>query len=84
MDNYIAVHEEPEHITYFRIYRSAWTVFLTWKRFFPLIDWLMCTIQSNQTLDALIKYVALYHSSYWNSFKCIVFDQIIFFYLDQL
>ena len=29
--------------------------------FFPLIDRLVCTIQSNQTLDALIKYVAYYH-----------------------
>jgi len=29
--------------------------------FFPLIDRLMCTIQSNQTLDALIKYVVEYH-----------------------
>ena len=32
--------------------------------FFPLIDRLVCTIQNNQTLDALIKYVALYHSLY--------------------
>ena len=28
--------------------------------FFALIDRLMCTIQSNQMLDALIKYVAQY------------------------
>ena len=43
--------------------------FCTWKRFvfFALIDRLVCTIQSNQTLDALIKYVALR-----NSFKCSV------------
>jgi len=26
--------------------------------FFPLIDRLVCSIQSNQTLDAFIKYVA--------------------------
>jgi len=26
--------------------------------FFPLIDKLMCTLQSNQTLDAMIIYVA--------------------------
>jgi len=25
-DNYLAVHEEPEHITYVRTYRSTWTV----------------------------------------------------------
>ena len=25
-DNYLVVHEGPEHITYFRIYCSAWTV----------------------------------------------------------
>ena len=25
-DDYLAVHEEPEHITYFRTYGSAWTV----------------------------------------------------------
>ena len=32
--------------------------FCTWKRFFfSLIDRLVCTIQHNQTLDALIKYV---------------------------
>jgi len=47
-DNYLAVHEEPELITYFRTYRSAWTVLY-------LIDRLLCMIQSNQTLDALIK-----------------------------
>ena len=29
--------------------------------FFPLIDRLVCRIQSNQTLDASIKYVAYYH-----------------------
>ena len=29
--------------------------------FFPLIDRLVCTIQNNQTLDTLIKYVAYYH-----------------------
>jgi len=39
--------------------------FCTWKRFvFPLIDRLVWTIQSNQTLDALIKYVAQYHILY--------------------
>ena len=32
--------------------------------FFPLIDRLVCTIQNNQTLDALIKYVAEYHMLY--------------------
>ena len=31
---------------------------------FPLIDKFVCTIQSNQTLDALIKYVAKYHILY--------------------
>ena len=36
MDNYIAVHEEPEHITYFRIYRSAWTVFFNMETFFSV------------------------------------------------
>ena len=37
----------------------------TWKRFFfPLIDRMVCTIQSNQTSDALIKYVAQYHILY--------------------
>jgi len=25
-DNYLAMHEEPEHITYFRTHRSTWTV----------------------------------------------------------
>ena len=29
--------------------------------FFPLIARLVCTIQSNQNADALIKYVAYYH-----------------------
>ena len=50
--------------TYFRTYRSHGQ-FCTWKRFFfPLIDRLVCTIQSNQTSDALIKYVAQYHILY--------------------
>ena len=44
---------------------SHWQ-FCTWKRFFffPLIDRSVCTIKSCQTLDALIKYVAYYHSLY--------------------
>jgi len=25
-ENYLAVHEKPEHITYFRMYRSAWII----------------------------------------------------------
>ena len=33
-DNYLAVHEEPERITYVRTYRSACKRF----SFFPLID----------------------------------------------
>jgi len=57
-DNYLAMHEEPEHITYFRTHHSAWTVLYMETFFFPLIDRLVCSIQSNQTLDALIKYVA--------------------------
>jgi len=34
-DNYLAVHEEPEQITYFRNYRYAWTVLYieTWFTF---------------------------------------------------
>ena len=51
--------------------------FCTWKRFFfPVIDRLVYTIQSYQTLDALIKYVAQYHILYACSgqleicFKC--------------
>ena len=37
--------------------------FCTWKRFFfPSIDRLVCTIQSNQTSDALIKYVAQFQN----------------------
>jgi len=55
------MHEEPEHITYFRTNRSAWTVLYMEKFFVPLIDRLVCTIQSNHTLDALIKYVTQYH-----------------------
>ena len=35
-----------------------------WERFFPLIDIFVCTIQSDQTLDALVKYVAKYHILY--------------------
>ena len=62
-DNYIAVHEDPEHITYFRTYRSAWMD--TWGRFFfPLINILVCTIQRHQPLVALIKYGAYYHILY--------------------
>jgi len=38
LDNYLAVHEESEHITYFRTYRSAWTVLYTIVFLFPLID----------------------------------------------
>jgi len=34
-DNYLAVHEEPERITYVRTHRSAWTV-LYMKTFFFL------------------------------------------------
>ena len=58
------MHEEPEHITYFRTNRSAWTVLYMEKFFVPLIDRLVCTIQSNHTLDALIKYVTQYHIWY--------------------
>ena len=55
-DNYV----DPEHITYFRTYRSAWTVMYmkTFLSFRYLIYRLVCTLQSNQRLDALIKYVA--------------------------
>ena len=53
--------------------------------FFPLIDRLVCTIQSNQTLDALIKYVAYYFRSIlWpirNSFKCTCTIQAGIFYV---
>ena len=53
------MHEEPEHISYVRTYRSAWTVLeMEMLFFFPLIDIFVCTIQRKQTLDALIKYVA--------------------------
>ena len=37
--------------------------------FFPLIDRLVCTIQSNQTLDALIKNVAYSRSLYSDQFE---------------
>ena len=58
-DNNDYLHEEPEHITYVRTYRSARTVlYVKTFFFFPLIVRLVCTIHSNQTLDALIKYVA--------------------------
>ena len=58
-DNYLAVHEESEHITYFRPPTVPHGQFCKWKLFFfPLIDRLVYTIQSNQNLDALIKYVA--------------------------
>ena len=50
-------------MSYFRTNRSAWTVCI-WKRFSPLIDRLVCTIQINQNSDALIKYVAQYHILY--------------------
>ena len=63
-DNYHAVHEEPEHITNVCTNRSAWTVVYLESFLFPLIDRLVCTIQSNQTSDALIKYVAQYHILY--------------------
>ena len=58
-DNYLAVHKEPEHKTYFRTSTVPHGQFCTWKRyFFLLIDRLVCTIHSIQTLDVLIKYVA--------------------------
>ena len=51
--------EATTHITYFRTYSSAWTVlYMETFFYFPLIDVLLCTIQSNPTLDALIEYVA--------------------------
>ena len=51
--------EAPTHITYFRTYSAAWTVlYMETFFYFPLIDVLLCTIQSNPTLDALIEYVA--------------------------
>ena len=59
------MHEEPEHLTYVRTYRTAWTVLsVETCFFFPLIDRYVCIIQSNQTMDALIKYVAQYHILY--------------------
>ena len=43
----------------FCTYRSACAVlYMETIFFFPLIDRLVCKIQNNQTLDALIKYVA--------------------------
>jgi len=51
------VHEESESINYFRTYRSAWTVLYIETFFVQLIDRLVCTIQGNQILDALIKYL---------------------------
>ena len=58
-ENYLAVHEKPEHITFVRTYRSSWIVlYIETVFFFPLIDKLVCTIQSNQTLDEFIKNVA--------------------------
>jgi len=35
-DNYLDMHQEPEHIIYFRTYRSTWTV-LYIETFFSLI-----------------------------------------------
>ena len=49
------MQEEPELITYFHTYRSAWTVLYMETFFFPLINTFVCTTQMNQTLDALIK-----------------------------
>jgi len=36
-DNYLAVHEKPEHITYFRTKRSAWA-FLYKETFFLSVN----------------------------------------------
>ena len=57
IDNHYAVHEESNHITYLRAYRMDSFVHGNIS-FFLLIDRLVCTIQSNQTLEALITYVA--------------------------
>ena len=60
------MHEDPEHITYFRAYRSEWKVLYMEKFFFSFrlsIDWCV-RYKNNQTLDALIKYVALYNILY--------------------
>ena len=53
------VHKEPEHITYFSptVPHGQFCTYF----FFLLIDRLVCTRQSNQTLAALIKYVAWYY-----------------------
>ena len=53
----------------FCTYRSAWTVLYMNTVFFLLIDRLVCTIQGNQLLDELIKYVALYHILYRGQLK---------------
>ena len=46
--------------THVHTYRSAWTVLYTETFFlFPLIDRLVCTMQCNQSLDALIKNVRI-------------------------
>ena len=44
-DDYLAVHDEPELIIFFRTYRSAWIVLYMKTFFFPLIDRLVCTMQ---------------------------------------
>ena len=55
------MREEPEHITYVRTYRSPSTVlYMLTFFFFPLVDRLVCRIQSSHTVDASIKYVAYY------------------------
>jgi len=43
--HYLAVHEEPKHITDFRTYRSAWTVLYMENIVFSLID--MCVQYKN-------------------------------------
>ena len=57
------VYSLTKHIYEYTV--VEWTVlYMETIFFFPLIDRLVCTIQNNQTLDALIKHVEHYHILY--------------------
>ena len=60
-DNYIAVHEKPEHIAIFAPTGPHGWFSTKTHVLFLLIDRSVCIIQNNQILDVLIRYIANYH-----------------------
>ena len=86
-DNYLAVHEKPEHIAIFTpTVPHGWFLYINIKNvFFLLIDRAVCMIQNNQLLDVLIKCIAKYHILYSGQLEiCLSVHVLVIMYVHTM